>query len=44
VDGADEHRNALEYWLNSAPCYMISGALNFGLMKTDNYGTSINDV
>lgn len=44
VDGADERRNASEYWLNSVNWCMRSGALNIVLMKADNYGTSVNDV
>jgi hypothetical protein len=44
VDGAEERRNASEYWLNSVTWCMRSGALNVGLMKVDNYGTSVNDV
>jgi hypothetical protein len=37
VDGADKRRNAPEYWLNTALLCIRSGALNVGLMKTDNY-------
>lgn len=44
VDGADERRNASEYWLHSVTWCMRSGALNVYLMKTDNYDTGVNDV
>ena len=44
VDGADEHRNASEYWLYSVNWCMRSGALHVGLMKIDNYGASVNVV
>jgi hypothetical protein len=39
-DGADERRNVSEYRLNSVTWRMRIGALNSGLMKTDNVNTT----
>jgi hypothetical protein len=44
VDGADGRRNVSEYWLNNVTWCMRCDELNGGVMKTDNYGTSVNDI
>jgi hypothetical protein len=44
VEGADEGRNASEYWLNNVTWCVRSGALYVLLVKIYKYGTRVNDV